>query len=148
MPTVNQSRVVSHTPKEMYALVNNINQYHTFLSSLKDSFEEKRTDESVVGTLVLNTPGKKHAFSTINQLSPNESISMTLLKGPFKSLTGKWSFTALDDKSTLVSLNLHFEFNNKVLALALSPIFNHLINSLTNAFCDEAIKRYGAARHD
>jgi ribosome-associated toxin RatA of RatAB toxin-antitoxin module len=143
MPTVNQSKTVPYSAEQMYDLVNNINDYHHFLPGCVESFEDNRTERSVEGTLVLAAPGIKKAFSTRNTLLEAESISMTLLKGPFKSLDGQWHFKNLANQQSCVSLSLRFEFNSKLLALAFGPLFSHLCHSLTRAFCDRARSVYG-----
>lgn len=143
MPTVNQAKVISYSKAQMYAIVDNINDYHYFLHGCVESFEQNRCENSVEGTLVLKAPGIKKSFTTLNTLEPNAAITINLLKGPFKSLHGTWSFEELGETKCKVSLSLEFEFNNKLLALAFGPLFSHLCNSLTNAFCQRAKELYG-----
>lgn len=143
MPFVKQSKIVRFSPKQLYDLVDDINAYHTFLKGCKHSYEEKRTENTVIGTLVLAAPGFKQSFTTKNTLTPHECISLTLVKGPFRKLEGKWTFTPMTDNQTKVALELDFEFNSRLLAFTLGPAVHQLTNHLTETFCQQAAIRYG-----
>jgi len=71
-------------------------------------------------------------------------IEMRLIKGPFKHLNGFWRFDALKDESACkISLDLDFEFENRLLALAVGPVFSQIANSMVDAFCKRAMEVYG-----
>ena len=42
-----------------------------------------------------------------------------------------------------ISLDLDFEFESKILAMAVGTIFNQIANSMVDAFCKRAIEVYG-----
>ncbi|MCW8935902.1 MAG: ubiquinone-binding protein, partial [Gammaproteobacteria bacterium] len=59
-------------------------------------------------------------------------------------LQGYWRFDALkDNTASKISLDLDFEFENKLLALAVGPVFNQIANSMVDAFCKRAVEVYG-----
>ena len=70
-------------------------------------------------------------------------MELQLVDGPFKSLQGYWRFEALDDTACKVSLDLKFEFPNRLLALAVGPVFSSIANGLVESFRRRAEEIYG-----
>ena len=70
-------------------------------------------------------------------------MEIGLVKGPFKSLTGIWTFTPLSDEASKVELNMHFEFSGKITGVAMSKVFNSVATTLVDAFVTRADKVYG-----
>ncbi|RKZ92411.1 MAG: ubiquinone-binding protein, partial [Gammaproteobacteria bacterium] len=60
-----------------------------------------------------------------------------------KQLQGFWRFDSLDENACKISLDLEFEFSNKIMSLAFGPIFSQIANSMVDAFCKRAIAVYG-----
>jgi ribosome-associated toxin RatA of RatAB toxin-antitoxin module len=63
--------------------------------------------------------------------------------GPFKFLQGYWRFEELDDRACKVSLDLKFEFSNRLLAFAVGPVFSNIANGLVDSFRRRAEEIYG-----
>ena len=63
---------------------------------------------------------------------------MTLVEGPFKTLTGDWLFEQLGNDGCKVGLDLEFQFNSKILDLTLGPLFSNIANTLMDAFIERA----------
>ena len=72
-------------------------------------------------------------------------IEVILIDGPFKHLHGFWRFDALNDTACKVSLDLEYEFSNKILGMAIGPVFSHIANTLVDAFCKRADEIHGKA---
>lgn len=70
-------------------------------------------------------------------------MTLTLVKGPFKSLSGVWTFTPLSDEASKVELNLHFEFSGKLTGAAMGKVFNSVAATLVDAFVSRADQIYG-----
>ncbi|VAW65918.1 Ribosome association toxin RatA, partial [hydrothermal vent metagenome] len=84
------------------------------------------------------------SFTTLNRLQQGKMIEMRLIKGPFRHLNGFWRFDALKDyRASKISLDLDFEFESKLVALAVGPVFNQIANSMVDAFCKRAVEVYG-----
>ena len=83
------------------------------------------------------------SFTTLNRLQKNKTIEMRLIDGPFKHLHGFWRFDELKPGACKVSLDLDFEFSNKLLSLAIGPIFNQVANTLVDSFVERAKHVYG-----
>ena len=83
------------------------------------------------------------SFSTLNTLTPFNSIKMQLLEGPFDQLSGEWQFEALGKNATKIHLTLQFKFKSLLVDMAVSPIFKKIANSQLDAFTSRAKDIYG-----
>jgi ribosome-associated toxin RatA of RatAB toxin-antitoxin module len=143
MKTINRHALVQYSAAEMYALVDDIDAYQTFLPWCKSSKVLSRDEDVVRGSIQLNKGGIDKTFVTCNRVKKNKMIEMRLEEGPFHHLEGFWRFDALDESACKVSLVLEFEFSNKILSLTVGPVFNQIANSLVDAFVTRAADVYG-----
>ncbi len=143
MPIINRSALVPYSPAEMYSLVNDVDAYPQFLPWCKTSRVLSRDEDEVRATLELARGGFEKSFTTCNRLQKNKMIEMRLVEGPFRHLDGFWRFESLGEQACKVSLDLDFEFANKLVGLAMGPIFNQIANTLVDSFCKRAVDVYG-----
>ncbi|PSJ45894.1 SRPBCC family protein [Zobellella taiwanensis] len=144
MPSITRSALVMFSAQQMYELVNNVDAYPQFLPGCVASRVLTRTDDSITAALDVAKAGIRKTFTTRNRLEQNQKIHMELVDGPFKSLTGGWTFTALDDDACKVELKLHFEFKSRLVELAFGGIFKELTNAMVHAFSERAREVYGS----
>lgn len=142
MPVIHHSLTVSNSVTEMYQLVNDIESYAAFLPYCKESRILSKTEDEVRAMLTLAGGGFHKSFTTCNRLQPDKMIELRLLDGPFRQLEGFWRFESVDE-GCRVTLDLEFEFSNKLLALAFGPVFNQVANTLVEAFAKRAKEVYG-----
>jgi ribosome-associated toxin RatA of RatAB toxin-antitoxin module len=76
-------------------------------------------------------------------MQTDKMIEMRLVEGPFKHLFGYWSFLALDERASKVSLDMEFEFSNAMLGLVMGPVFSRIANDLVDSFRRRAERIYG-----
>lgn len=143
MTTISKSALVAYSVAEMYALVDDIESYQAFLPWCTSSCVQSRTEDEVHGVLELTHSGMRKCFTTCNRLQKNKMIEIRLVEGPFRHLEGFWRFEPLAEKACKVRLDMDFEFSNKLVALAFGPVFNHVTNTLVDAFCQRAVEVYG-----
>ncbi|AGA34796.1 Putative oligoketide cyclase/dehydratase or lipid transport protein YfjG [Thioalkalivibrio nitratireducens DSM 14787] len=138
MPSrIQRSAVVPYSPEQMFALVNDIDAYPEFLPHCR-SARVLETGEAEVKARIELAKGALHkSFTTRNRLDPPHRIRMQLVDGPFRRLQGGWQFNE-HDGGTRIVLDLEFEFSNRLMAMALGPVFNQLANSLVDAFVRRA----------
>jgi len=127
----------------MYALVNNIEDYPDFLTWCKTAQVTDETDTHLQATVAVEVGKIKQSFSTENTMQPGRRITMQLVEGPFKFLSGRWQFEPENDKSCQIRLDLEFEFKNKLLKMALSHTFNRIMDNMVDAFTKRAREIYG-----
>ena len=82
--------------------------------------------------------GVSQSFTTRNTLQKPEQIRICLEKGPFKTLEGVWHFQALSESACKISLDLKFSFANRLLEMAVGPVFHQIASTLVDSFCQRA----------
>jgi ribosome-associated toxin RatA of RatAB toxin-antitoxin module len=134
MPTIKRSALVEHSAARMFALVNDIEAYPRRFDWC-DSAQVLEADEShVIARLDLGFGALRTWFTTENTLSPPHHIDMQLRDGPFRKLSGRWQFHALDESACKVTLTLDFEPQSRLLAPALALGFQGLADRMVDDF--------------
>ena len=142
MPTISKSALVPHSAAEMYRLVDGIPDYPEFLPWCGGASEQSRTDDEVRACVEIAYGAIHKSFSTLNRLQKGKMIEISLVDGPFKHLHGFWRFEPLDEKASKVSLDLEYEFSNRLVGMALGPAFSQIANSMVDAFVKRAGQVY------
>ncbi len=144
MPVISKNALVFYTVSEMFQLVDDIEHYAEFLPWCRSTKVISRNDEEVKASIEIAKGSLNKSFTTLNRIQKDKMIEMRLLEGPFKHLEGFWRFDPLkDNKASKISLDLSFEFESKLIALAVGPVFNQIGNSMVDAFCKRAVEVYG-----
>ncbi len=132
-----------HSVDEMYKLINDVKCYPSFVPDCSDSKIISQDETSMTAALLVSKGGLKKWFTTKNELVENHKVIMHLVDGPFKKLTGGWTLTALSDEASKISLDLEYEFSNKMFDIAFGRVFNHMANNMVQAFTQRAKEVYG-----
>ena len=143
MTVIKKSKAVAFGAEQMYELVNDIDSYPRFLPWCKATNVFSRGENGLTASLTLEAGKISQTFTTQNTMQPGRRIDVHLVSGPFKYLRGHWLFEPVTDRSCTVTLEMDFEFKNKLLKLTLSNVFNHIIGSLVEAFTRRAEEIYG-----
>lgn len=141
--TVRRSAIVPFGAEKMYGLVADVPRYPEFLKWCSRASTRQGKEGEVIALLQINFKGLKKTFSTRNEMSPNQSIEMSLIEGPFSSLHGVWQFTQLQDDASKIELDITFDFDSIVVAKLVGPLFSHIANSQVDAFYMRAEELYG-----
>jgi coenzyme Q-binding protein COQ10 len=147
MPIIQHSLEVPYNVSEMYRLVNHIEKYSEFLPWCTESKVISQDEDSILASLTLTGGGLSKSFTTSNRLQKDKLIKINLINGPFEHLEGYWSFESTL-RGSRINLNLEFEFSTRLLALAFSPIFEKVANTLVQAFSDRAKQIYGKRKFE
>lgn len=132
----------------MYTLVGDIEAYPKFLPWCRSAEVHSRNATTVDASLSLYRGGITKTFTTRNTLYPQEKIELSLLEGPFRHLSGDWTFQTLGGQGCKVSLNLEFQFASKMTDLVFGPFFEDICNSLVDAFTSRAEDVYNENPND
>jgi ribosome-associated toxin RatA of RatAB toxin-antitoxin module len=144
MHTLKRNAIVPHTPRQMYELVDNIHDYPRFLPWCSGATIISRNEKEVVATLEIAWKGISKQMTTRNILHSYDHMEIQLVDGPLKHLEGKWDFLPVGDKACKVLLNLEFEFTGGIMDMFFQPVFQHIANTLVDAFCKRAQELYGS----
>ena len=134
MPKIQRSALVEHSASRMFALVNDIAAYPRRFAWCEGAEVLETSDARVVARLDLGLGGLRTWFTTENVLAPPHHIDMHLKDGPFRKLSGRWQFHALDESACKVSLTLDFEPQSRLLLPALTLGFQGLADRMVNDF--------------
>ncbi len=143
MAEVSRSALLMYSAEEMYQLVNDVDAYPEFLPGCIDSSILEQSIDKMRASVKVSKAGISQTFITENNLVVGRRIEMNLLDGPFKYLTGGWTFTPLDEQACKVNLDLSFEFSSKLVELAFGRVFNELIGTMVKSFSNRAKIVYG-----
>lgn len=143
MPTVNRSALVRHSNQAMFDLVNDFESYPEFLPGCRRARLLERDESHLVGELTLAKAGVEQSFTTRNDLYAPDRIELSLVSGPFKRLQGQWLFTPMGEAACKVSLEMNFEFSNRLLGMAFGKLFSQVAGQLVDSFTRRADDVYG-----
>lgn len=142
MARIQRELMVPHSAAQMYSLVNDVERYSDFLPWCVSSRILHRDTSSVSASLSFAKGSMQKSFSTKNTLMPPGQIHMTLLEGPFKHLSGMWTFHETASEQCRVALDLEFEFSNRVLAMMFGPMFHKIAQTMVVSFSNQANQVY------
>lgn len=134
---------VEYSPEQMYSLVNDIMAYPEFLPWCTATDVIEDNGDSLKASISIAVGKIKQTFTTANTMQASSSIIMRLVEGPFKELNGHWRFQDESGDGCLVSLDMQFEFKNKLVKMTLGTAFQKIIDSLVDAFIERAQVVYG-----
>jgi ribosome-associated toxin RatA of RatAB toxin-antitoxin module len=138
MTNITHTKKVSYSAQKMYALVNDVGAYPEFLPWCKASEVLTETDKLMIAILTIQKGFFEQSFTTKNILQAPSHITMNLKEGPFKHLTGTWSFDEIDDDNCEIKFELDFVFNSFKLAFFLEPLFKKIADTMIEAFIKRA----------
>lgn len=148
MPTkIEHTAIVPYNSEQMFALVNNIQDYQQFVPYCCQSEVHMQSDRVVEATLtlllkipvpVIGVKKVQQEFRTRNHLTGKTRMDIELVNGPMRHLTGFWLFEAIDGEQSKVCLSLDVEFESRALAFAFKTVATQVAASLVEAFIERA----------
>jgi ribosome-associated toxin RatA of RatAB toxin-antitoxin module len=142
MKKVSRSALVPYSCEQMFDVANDAARYPEFLPWCAAAKVFSETESEMVARLELTKGGLNRSFTTRNTKYRPDSIDIQLEEGPFRELTGKWTFKALGTQGCKVTLELAFEFSGGLIDSAVSRFFSQGADRIVDAFCDRADRLY------
>jgi ribosome-associated toxin RatA of RatAB toxin-antitoxin module len=143
MHRIERSVLVPYSAERMFRLVEQVDDYPEFLPWCPAAHARTAPDGSVEATIQIAYMGVRSRFTTRNVSYRPTEIRLTLVDGPFRSLTGQWLFLELPEQACKVSLQLQYEFAAGLLGRLIAPVFESIAGSLIDAFARRAEALYG-----
>ena len=121
-----------------YSVVADVEGYPEFLPACESVTVLSRGQnahglECVEARVVASKAGATFELVTRNMGLLNESIGVSLVKGPFDALQGEWRFKALGEAGCRVDFSLTFVANG-LLSRLINPIAQSVADRLVDAF--------------
>ncbi len=148
MKHVKKSVLLWYSPREMFDLVVAVEAYPAFLPWCQRAEVLAREPHAVTARLHLHFAGLRQSFTTRNVQVPDESVSMSLVDGPFSLLDGLWQFKPIGGEgqppACRVEFELRYAFSSIAFEAVLSPVFDRVANTFIDSFVQRAEQVYGA----
>ena len=145
MDYINKSEEINVSHELIFSLINNVEDYHTFLPWCSDSKIISDNGVKMLAEIEISKNFINWKFSTENTYDLNKKINIKLIDGPFNHLDGYWEFKKIDNYNTTVDLYLEYKFDSRLIELSIKPIFSNIMSSILDSFISEAFKRKGLA---
>ena len=123
---------------DMFRLVQDVKSYPEFLSWCTKSELHEQSPEQQLASLAVKVSGVTQSFTTRNRFEPGERLTLSLVDGPFRRLSGEWLFEQLGTDGCKVTLVLEFDFSSRMLSSAFRRGFTHIADRLVSDFCRRA----------
>ena len=142
MRKISRNALVPYSAAQMYELVKDVERYPRFLPWCNDAEVHIDGGDFIEASLELHRGKISKKFRTRNALIPNESLGIELVGGPFRHMSGGWTFQQLGDAGCKVALVLEFEFESKATDVIFGRFFENTCNSLVDSFTRRAADIY------
>lgn len=142
MKKIARSAIVEHSASQMYALVEAIEDYPSFLPWCAGAEVHERHTGRTRATVTASLGAVKQSFTTDNHNRPGEGIKMRLVAGPFRRFAGEWRFVPLGERASRIEFTLQYEFAGRALGRLLAPLFDRIADSMVDAFVRRAEEVY------
>jgi len=142
-----ETRILPHTPDQMYALVADVESYPAFLPWTAAARIRSTTDagdhQVILADLVISFKVFRERFGSRVTLWPGlRRIDTSYIDGPFQHLDSIWTFAPAPGGCE-VHFEVDFEFRNKLLQGAAGLFFNDAMQRVVRAFERRAGVLYG-----
>ena len=146
---IERSALLPFAQADLFAMVADVRAYASFLPWCDSVDVLSESPEQVEARLTVGAAGVSQSFVTRNRMSPNDTIELSLVEGPFEHFAGRWSFLALGDGTVSgcrMSLDMIFRLarKNPVLRRTFGALFEHATSTLVESFCERAEVLYGS----
>lgn len=145
MNNISRSALVGYSAGQIYALVEDIESYPRFLPWCRASRVMGREGDVTTAELSVGLKGINQSFTTRNLNRPGTSIELELLSGPFRQFRANWRFHELGPAASKIEYSMSYELAGGVLGRVVGPLFEHIANSMVEAFIQRAEAVYGPA---
>ncbi len=145
---IERTALVMHPASHMYGLVHDVAAYPEFLRWCSHAELHEQSNEHQLAILGVTVAGIEQRFMTLNTLVPNERLGLSLVEGPFRSMTGEWRFKTLGEQGSKVSLSLNFDFKPGFVSTAFQRGFRNIADHLVQEFCKRADEFSESTRED
>ncbi|MFT6407961.1 MAG: ribosome-associated toxin RatA of RatAB toxin-antitoxin module [Arenicella sp.] len=142
---VSRSALLPYNVKQMYDVIADIRSYPDFLNWCSGAHMVSESREELVAKLVIAYGKLKFSFTTRNIMFEHQTINMSLVEGPFSTLSGQWVLQELSDSACKVSLEMDFHFESIITQKLFGRVFQSVIAAQLDAFQNRAEQLYGAS---
>lgn len=140
-----ESKLLEIPIEYAYELVLDIESYSDFLPHIEDIQIISKEEGKILADMYVKFAGMKQTYrSEINHFIDEDKaeINVVAIKGIFKHLHNKWSFTRKNN-GTMIDFDIEFEFSSKLLNSVAGPVFDGVSKKMISAFEQRSMEKYG-----
>jgi coenzyme Q-binding protein COQ10 len=148
VPSFRSSRVVRHSPEQMFDLVADCDKYPEFLPlcvgmKTRPRGQDANGDPVLIAEMEVGYKAIRERFVTRNTLDRKAlKITVEYVEGPFSRLRNVWNFIP-DPAGCKVEFYIDYEFKSRLLAALMGSMFDAVFRTFASAFEARADKVYG-----
>ncbi|THU02513.1 type II toxin-antitoxin system RatA family toxin [Lampropedia puyangensis] len=152
MKQVEKSALVWFSPAQMFGLVTDVARYPEFLPWCDHAQVIEEHASGMTAEVGIAISKLRQSFVTRNTHVGQEKVHMKLVKGPFSTLEGEWTFqpvggqSAEQSQACKVGLVLRYDFDSMALRMVVGPVFDKIANTMVEAFVKRAQSLYQPSR--
>ena len=147
MPKHQEKRFLPYEPQQLFDLVYDVKKYPEFLPWCIGARTGKSNRDWQLADLIIGFKAIRQRFtSKVERDRENLEIRARMVEGPFQHLTNYWHFEPGEQKGrkgTIVSFEVDFAFNSRILSKIIEPLFGEAQKKLVAAFEQRARDLYG-----
>jgi len=143
MQVVERSALVTFTPAQMFALVNDVPRYPEFLPWCVGARVRERRQDVIVADLLIGFRMVRERFTSKVTLSRPNRIDVAYSEGPFRYLDNHWLFEPAGESACRIDFFVDFEFRSRMLQKLIGVLFNEAVRRMVAAFEGRAKALYG-----
>jgi len=137
-----ESRVINHTPNNLFKLVSDVSNYPEFLPWCLGARIKNQDDNSFEADLIIGFKIYKEIYSSKIFLdNKNKKIDVKYKDGPFEHLENYWIFKK-DKNGCKVEFMVDFKFKSNFLQTIMESLFAEAVRRMVKAFETRANELY------
>ena len=137
-----ESRVINHTPVNLFNLVSDVNKYPEFLPWCKGARVKNIRDNVFDADLIIGFKIYKEIYSSRIYLDNiNNKILVEYKDGPFEHLENSWVFNK-NNNGCKVEFMVDFKFKSIFLQTIMETLFSEAVRRMVKAFENRANQLY------
>ena len=137
-----ESRVINHTPVNLFNLVSDVNKYPEFLPWCKGARVKNIRDNVFEADLIIGFKIYKEIYSSRIYLDNiNNKILVEYKDGPFEHLENSWVFNK-NNNGCKVEFMVDFKFKSIFLQTIMETLFSEAVRRMVKAFENRANQLY------
>ena len=149
MPKFESSRIVKHSPRQMFDLVADVERYPDFLPLCQRlvvrSRKERDEKTLLIADMTVAYKLVRETFTSQVLLKPTErEIDVKYVDGPFRYLENRWHFKQHPDGCEVVFF-IDYEFKSRTLGLLMGSMFDFAFRRFSTAFEERADRIYSGS---
>ena len=138
-----ETRVLHHSPEQLYQLVADVKRYPEFLPWCLAARIREQNDDKMIADLIIGFQMFKERFTSYVRLDDDAmEIHVEYAEGPFKYLQNHWQFKP-HPEGCEIEFYVDFEFNSRILQTVIESLFTEAVKKMVGAFETRANTLYG-----